>query len=220
MGSMNRPPIVWRAGAAALATVLLAPGCGGGGGSGDGGIDGEGGAAEVITIDLSAPRTPRQLDPSGKNLDMATIDGPADFTVRLPARTISGRFRAVNVYGPLTVDESVPADHPARAVSTLDLRYEFTDDAGEVLSRLERITTEFDMTPADRAALDAFADEFRAATDAREGEIVDDDFVDGTEIREFRVVGTGVDGVSLQVRFMGGADVAMTLFVGFDNGVS
>jgi hypothetical protein len=182
---------------------------------------GTGDEERAIEIDLTTPRTPSQLVPDTRTPDLATVDGPAEFTVLLPDRTITGRFRSVNVYGDTLADSTVADDDPARAISTLDLRYEFTSDPDEVLSRISAITDTYDMAPADRAELDGFAEQFRAAVGARDGEIVVDDFEQstGSSIYQFGVEQTATDGVSLQVRIMDDGVAAMTLFVAFDNGV-
>ena len=210
MDGMDRSGSLRRLGAVALlAGLVAAGGCGTG-------------TPKAVEIDLTEPITPRQLDPSSKNLDMATFDGPADFTVLLPDRTITGRFRSVNVYGPAAVGPDVAADDPSRAVTTFDLRYEFTDDADEVVARLEQLRADYDLASGDAAALDAFIEQFRSTTAATDGRIEYDDFVssDDSTIREFELTRTDRDGVGLQVRFMGGSDVAMTITVGFDNGAA
>lgn len=192
----------------AAAALFGAAGCG---------TDDEG----AIEIDLTSPRTPRQLVPDTRTPDLATIDGPADFTVRLPGRTITGRFRSVNVYADVLADDTVADDDPSRAVSTLDLRYEFTSDPDEVLDRIDQIIGSYDMSAADRSALAAFVEQFRSSVAARDGAIVVDDFQQsaGSSIYQFGVEQAADDSVSLQVRIMEDGVAAMTLFVAFDNRV-
>jgi hypothetical protein len=174
----------------------------------------------AIEIDLTSPKTPTQIDPETRTSDLATIDGPAEFTVRIPQRTYVGRYRAVNVYSPV-LDDVTPANDPSRAVRTLDLRYEFTDDADELVARLDELLATEGMADEDRAELPAWRDEFRSKTAERGGEIVQDDLPTrtGSNIRDFTIEDAVDYGSSLQFRIGHDGTVAMTLFIGFDNGI-
>jgi hypothetical protein len=195
--------------AVALVTALLVSACG----------DSDRGAIE---IDLTSPKTPTQIVPGTSTADLATVEGPADFTVLLPQRTLSGRYRSVNVYSPIVADDSVPDDDPSRSVNTLDLRYDFTDDADQVIARLDSLIATAAMADVDRGAIEAWRDEFRTTTAASNGDIVPADFTtaSGSNILRFPIESSDGFGTSLQVRIFDDGMVAMTLFVGFDNGIA
>lgn len=177
---------------------------------------------DPVSIDLREPTSVADLDPDARTFDLKSYDGPADFTVQLPDRTISGRFWNVVVYAPILVDgRPVPADEPPPAIDQVELSYENTDDPDVVLERIDDAIATYPDTGAERDELLAFRDTFRAAVDARGGVIDPEDFVreDLTSIYTFGLQQTEDDALALQVRVKVDGAVDMALLVQIDNGI-
>jgi hypothetical protein len=174
-----------------------------------------------VSIDLREPTSVADLDPDARTFDLKSYDGPADFTVQLPERTVSGRFWNVVVYAPILVDgRPVPADEPPPAIDQVELSYENTDDPDVVLERIDDAIATYPDAGAERDELLAFRDTFRAAVDARGGVIDPEDFVreDLTSIYTFGLQQTEDDALALQVRVRVDGAVDMALLVQLDDG--
>lgn len=175
---------------------------------------------KVVEWDLRRPTTPRELgDGAG---DLITAEGPADYVVELPSRTITGRYSSATAYAPAgnATSGDLPDDDPAFAIDEIDFSFGFTDDPDQIIANFDRIETEFDIE--DRTAIDAFVEEFRTLTERRDGVIDIDDFAQdgGGHITELGVEGDDQSKVIVRFRAMGDGVATMTLNVRWDNGTN
>jgi hypothetical protein len=205
---VRRSTPTWRRRFLLLGAAVSAAGCGG-----------AGRATGPTTIDLREPTTVLQFDPDAGNTTLATVEGLADYTVRLPHRTVIGRFRSVALFAPILA-EPLPDDDPARAIDEVQFKYEFTDDPDTVLAQFDELIATYRDDGTEREALLAFRDSFEASVEANGGTIVDDDILGdrNSSIVAFRLEQTDHDLVTLQFRVWSDGDVAMNVTVSTDGG--
>ncbi len=200
----------WKRRIVVLGAVVAAAGCGG-----------AGRATGPTTIDLREPTTVLEFDPEAGNTTLATVEGLADYTVELPNRTVTGRFRSVVMFAPILA-EPLPDDDPARAINEVQLKYEFTDDPDTVLAQFDELIATYRDNGPERATLLAFRDSFRASVEANGGTIVYDDILGdrNSGIFAFRLEQTEHDLVTLQFRVWSDGEVAMNVLVSTDGGTA
>jgi hypothetical protein len=175
---------------------------------------------KVVEWDLRRPTTPRELGDGAR--DLITADGPADFVIQLPTRSITGRYSSATAYAPAgnATSSDLPDDDPAFAIDEIDFSFGFTDDPDQIIANFERIQTDFDVEGENRTAIDAFVAEFGTLTRRSDGVIDIDDFAQegGGHITELGVAGDDRSKVIVRFRAMGDGVATMTLNVRWDNG--
>jgi hypothetical protein len=171
-----------------------------------------------VDIDLREPTTVSDIDPDARTFTLTGIDGPAEFTVRFPRRTVVGDYRGVTLIADENVDPAVPADDPARAIRHVELARPTTDDPELVVQRIREAVAEFDADGEELAEIDAFIADFEANVAANDGSIVTDSFVPPGESAIF-VLGlttTEYEMASLRVRFFTDDVVLIVTQIRFD----
>ncbi len=171
-----------------------------------------------VAVDLREPTTVSEIDPDSRTYTLTGIEGPAEFTVRLPRRTVVGDYRGVALIADENVDPDVPADDPSRAIRYVELARPTTDDPVLVVQRIREAIVEFDADGEELAAIDAFIADFEANVAANDGTIVTDSFVLPGESAIF-VLGlttTEHEMISLRVRFFHDDVVLIVTPIRFD----
>ncbi len=175
-------------------------------------------ASGPVEIDLREPTTVSEIDLEPGTLTLTEIEGPAEFTVRFPRRTVVGDYQRALFVADVNVDPDIPADDPSRAVFLVSLDRPTTDDAAVVVQRIREAAAEFGADGDELAELDAFIADFEANVAANDGEIVTDSFVPPGESAIFSLglVVTEYDAVSLRVRFFHDDVVLIVTEIRFD----
>lgn len=171
-----------------------------------------------VDIDLREPTTVSEIDPEPGTLTLTEIEGPAEFTVRFPRRTVSGDYQRALFVADVNVDPDVPPDDPSRAIHLVSLDRPTTDDPAVVVQRLREAIVEFGAEGDELAEIEAFIADFEASVAANDGKIVTRSLFPPGEsaITVLGLTTTEHDMVSLRVRFFHDDVVLIVTVVSFD----
>jgi hypothetical protein len=175
-------------------------------------------ASGPVDIDLRQPTTVSQLDPEPGTLTLTGIEGPTEFTVRFPRRTVVGDYQNALFMADVNVDADVPADDPSRAIRFVELKRPTTDDPALVVQHIREAVVEFGADGEELAEIEAFIAEFEASVEANDGRIVTRSLVPPGESAIF-VLGlttTEHEMVSLRIRFFTDDVVLIVTEIRFD----
>jgi hypothetical protein len=179
---------------------------------------GFGRASGPVDIDLRQPTTVIDIEPDARTYTLTGIEGPAEFTVRFPQRTVVGDYERALFVADVNVDPDVPADDPSRAIFLVSLDRPITDDPALVVQHLNEAIVEYGAEGDELAEIEAFIAEFEASVAANDGKIVTRSLFPPGEsaITVLGLVTTEYDMVSLRVRFFTDDVVLIVTEIRFD----